>query len=160
MGQRLSPVLFPLFSQCLPASVKDCIWFWALENPFVRASTGNLRGNWQRWFVKWRILVSNCPCLAMAARAPVCVCVCVCVLVTQSCPSLCNPMDSSPPASSIHGILQARIQEWVAISFSRGSSQPRDQTWVSYIAGRLFSVWATREAYPSHLFQAEKEDRV
>ena len=50
----------------------------------------------------------------------------VCVLVSQSCPTLCNPMDCSLPGSSIHGILQARILEWIAISFSRGSSQPRD----------------------------------
>ena len=54
------------------------------------------------------------------------------VLVTQSCPTLCDPM-------SIHGILQARILEWVALSISRGSSPPRDQTWVSRIAGRLFT---------------------
>ena len=50
------------------------------------------------------------------------------MLVTQSCPTLCNHVDCSPPGSSVHGILQARILEWVAISFSRGSSQPRDQT--------------------------------
>ena len=50
----------------------------------------------------------------------------VCVLVSQSCPALCDPVDCSPPGSSIHGILQARIPEWVAIPFSRGSSQPRD----------------------------------
>ena len=56
-----------------------------------------------------------------------------------------QPMDFSPPVSSVHGILQARIQEWVAIPFSRGSSQPRDQTWVSHIAGRFFAIWATRE---------------
>ena len=54
--------------------------------------------------------------------------------------------DCSPPGSSVHEISQARILEWVAISFSRGSSQPRDQTWVSCIAGRFFTVWATREA--------------
>ena len=51
--------------------------------------------------------------------------------VTQSCPTLCNPVDCSPPGSSVHGILQARILEWVAISFSRGSSRPRDWTQVS-----------------------------
>ena len=56
-----------------------------------------------------------------------------------------RPMDCSPPSSSIHGILQARILEWIAISFSRGSSQPRDQTQVSHIAGRCFNLWATRE---------------
>ena len=67
--------------------------------------------------------------------------------VTQSCPTLCNPMDRSPPGSSIHGIFQARILEWVAISFSGGSSQSRDQTHVSCTAGRLFTVWATREGH-------------
>ena len=58
--------------------------------------------------------------------------------VAQSYLILCNPMDCSPPGSSVHGILQASIQEWVAISFSRGSSQPRDLTRVSCIAGRFF----------------------
>ena len=52
-------------------------------------------------------------------------------------------MDCSSPGSSVHGILQARILEWVAISFSKGSFQPRDQTQVSYIAGRFVTVWAT-----------------
>ena len=50
--------------------------------------------------------------------------------VTQSCPTLCDPTDCSPAGSSVHGILQARTLEWVAVSFSRGSSRPRDQTWV------------------------------
>ena len=57
-----------------------------------------------------------------------------------------RPVDGSPPSSSIHGILQARILEWVAISFSRGSSRPRDQTQVSHIAGRCFNLCTTREA--------------
>ena len=48
--------------------------------------------------------------------------------VTQSCPTLCDPMDCSPPGSSVHEVLQARILEWVAISFFRGSSQPRERT--------------------------------
>ena len=55
-------------------------------------------------------------------------------------------MDCSPPGSSVHGILQARILEWVAIPFSRGFSQPRDRTWVSCIEGGLLTIWATREA--------------
>ena len=54
--------------------------------------------------------------------------ICCCCLFTLSCPTLCNPMDCSPPGSSIHGILQARILEWVAISFSRGSSWPWNWT--------------------------------
>ena len=60
--------------------------------------------------------------------------------VTQSCLTLQNLMDCSPPGSSVRGILQARILEWVAISFSKGSSQPRDGTQVSHIAGRRFNL--------------------
>ena len=63
-----------------------------------------------------------------------------------SCIWLCNPMDSSPPRSSVHGILQARTLEWSAISFSRGFSWPRDWTQVSCIAGRFFTIWATRKS--------------
>ena len=76
-------------------------------------------------------------------------------------------MDCSLRGSSLHGILQARVLEWVAISFSRGSSQLRDQTQVSCIPGRRFNLWATREALsdkelyvisnlPSIIFQSEK----
>ena len=65
------------------------------------------------------------------------------VKVAQTCPILCDPMDWSPPVSSVHGILQARVMEWVTISFSRGSSPPRDWTLVSCTAGRFFTVWAT-----------------
>ena len=67
-------------------------------------------------------------------------------VVTQSCPTLWDPMDCRPPGSSVHGILQARILEWLAISFSRGSSWPRNQTQISCIAGRFFTNWAMREA--------------
>ena len=66
--------------------------------------------------------------------------------VAQSCLTLCDPMDGNLPGSTVHGIFQARILEWAAISFSRGSSQPRDRTWISCIADRRFTVWATREA--------------
>ena len=68
-----------------------------------------------------------------------CVCVCVCVR-TQLWLTLCNPMDYSLPGSSLHGISQARIPEWVAIPFSRGSSRSRDQTHFSYIAGGFFTA--------------------
>ena len=64
--------------------------------------------------------------------------------VAQSCPTLCDPMDCSSPGSSVHGILQATILEWGAISFSRRSSRSRDRTQVSCIAGRRFNLWPTK----------------
>ena len=87
----------------------------------------------------------------------ICVCVCVCararacILVAQSCPTLCDPIDCSLLGSSVHGILQTRILEWVAISFSRISSHPMDGTRVPCIAGRFFTIWAPREALYVHL---------
>ena len=63
--------------------------------------------------------------------------------VSQSCPTLCNPMDCGLPGSSVHGISQARVLEWIAISFSRGSSWPRGRTRVSRIIDRCFTIWAT-----------------
>ena len=77
----------------------------------------------------------------------------MCVLVAESCPTLCDLMDYSPPDSSVHGIFQARTLEWVAILFSRGSFWLGDPTWVFCIAGRFLTIWATREA---HLFQVPK----
>ena len=68
-----------------------------------------------------------------------------CCLVTKSCLTLLQSQDCSPPGSSVHGISQARIQEWVALSFSRGSSRPRDQTCVSCIGRWLLYHWATME---------------
>ena len=65
----------------------------------------------------------------------------------QSCPALQDLMDCSLPSSSVHGILQARILEWIAILFCRGSSLSRDWTWVSCIVGIFFTIWATREAW-------------
>ena len=63
----------------------------------------------------------------------------------QSCPTLCDSMACSLPGSSVHGIFQAIILEWIAISLSRGSSRPRDRTQVSHIVDRRFTVYATRE---------------
>ena len=68
-------------------------------------------------------------------------------LVVQSCPTLCDPMVCSLLGSPVHGILQARILEWVTIPFFRGSSRPRNRTQVFCIAGRLFTIWAT-EGHP------------
>ena len=72
-----------------------------------------------------------------------------CAQLLQSCPTLCDPVDCSLPGSS--RFLQARIQEWIAVPSSRSSSRPRDRTWVSCIAGRLFIAKTTREA-PGSLY--------
>ena len=68
------------------------------------------------------------------------------VFVVQLCPTVCDPMDSSWPDFSVHGIFQARVLEWVAMLSSRGSSRPGNQTWVSCIADRFLTIWATLEA--------------
>ena len=88
------------------------------------------------------------------------ICVCVC-LVTKLCPILCDPFDHSPPGSSLLGIFQARVLEWGAISSSRGSSQPKDQTRVFCVDRWIFYSWVTWEVayvnpklliYPSPLY--------
>ena len=71
-----------------------------------------------------------------------------CCLVARSCPTLCDPMDRSLPWSSVHGISQARILEWVAISFSRGSFWPRDWTRASSIGRQILYHWVTRVFIP------------
>ena len=83
------------------------------------------------------------------------------MLVMQSSPTVCSPMDCSPPASSDHEILQARILEWVAIPFSKGSSQPRDQTCVfciSCIGRRILYHWATWEAPTGNMSRDPKRE--
>ena len=90
------------------------------------------------------------------------ICFVLCVIyleVAQSCPTLWDPTDCSLPDSSVHTIFQARVLEWVAISFCRRSSQPRDWTWASCIAGRWFTVWATREATVIYLIWNQKRAR-
>ena len=78
-------------------------------------------------------------------------CVWAWVLVAQLCPTLCKPMDCSPPGFSVHRIPQARKLGWVAIPFSRGSCQPRDWTWVSCTAGKFFTIWTIKEAPTVHV---------
>ena len=67
--------------------------------------------------------------------------------VTKSCPTPCNPMDCSLPGFSVHGVFQSRTQQWIAISFSRGSSWLRDWTCISCISRRILYHWAIREVY-------------
>ena len=119
------------------------------------------------WFCKWSLPSRECSlCFLRVLKSQMCAALCqmlfcinwydrfslsAClywvlkVKVTQSCPTLCDTRDYT-----VHGILQARILEWVAFPFSRGSFQPRDQTQVSYTSGRFFTSWATREAHIGH----------
>ena len=81
-----------------------------------------------------------------------------CCFFAKTCPTFCDPRDSGPPGSSVHGILQARILEWLAISFSRVSSQPRYWTCISCIDKHWWSLyyWTTREAY-IHCYQTQDQ---
>ena len=120
---------------------------------------------------KWKAHAQGHEDSRIWASVAVCVCVCVCVctgtcahMLTQSCPNLCNPMDCSPPGSSVHKIFQARILEWVAISFSRGSSRPRDQTHISHLlyllhgqAGSLPAEQPRETIWGSRLRQSQRE---
>ena len=85
-------------------------------------------GSSQRWTCRTRIHIPD-------------------VFITQSCLTLCDPIDYSQPDSYVHGISQVRISEWVAIPFSRASSRLRDETQACCIAGRFFAAWATREVF-------------
>ena len=123
----------PTFAPVCGGGTELCAWGHTAS---VRAPRGglqsfqSLRGNCELWLLE-----------RQAKRVAE-----VEVLVAQSCPTLCNPMDCSPPGSSVHGTLQARILEWLAISSSRGSSQPGDRIQVSCIAGGFFPIRATRQA--------------
>ena len=79
---------------------------------------------------------------------------------SHSCVWLSDPTDCSPPGYSVHGILQARIPEWVSISYPRRSSWPKDQTWVLWILGRFFIDWATRAFTLSMFFKCINFDNM
>ena len=119
---KLSLVWIP-FPQCVLTFI-----------PLIKGSTW-----WCHQSPRWKLSVATS--LLCGCHSPVMGRVCsltVGVKITQSCPTLCDHLDCT-----VHGILQARILEWVAFPFSRGSSQPRDQTLVSCIAVRFFTSWAT-----------------
>ena len=125
--------------------------WWLKDELNLVCSSGNLQpsethANWLSWprSSTHTIKNSRLPAVLRSQEGFLeMMCLGLCVLVAQSCPTLCDPMDYSPPGSSVHRILQARILEWFAIPFSRGSSQPRDWNRVSCIAGRCFTSWAT-----------------
>ena len=100
------------------------LWFWRLGSPRSRC--------WLVWCLVRPLFLASCCVLTRQKKK---------VSVSRFViPTLCDLIDCSPPGSSVHGILQARIQKWVAISFSRGSSGPRDHTLVPCIAGRFFTI--------------------
>ena len=118
---------------------------WLKNNKWVRGLFQLFLGKGQKFpgigppLKFWPFMISLRTVMALVS-----VSICVC-LFAQSCPTLCYPRYYNLPGSSVHGILQARILEWVAIAFSKGSSQHRDQTWVSCISGSFFIIRATRE---------------
>ena len=114
------PTVFPTVGSCVVQRVASWVGVW---------------GSWYPWL--W-----PCPCRTRCPLPGK-----VKVLVIQLCPILYDPMDCSPPGSSVRGIFQIKIREWVAISSSRGSTSSRDQTQISCIAGRFFTIWVTREAW-------------
>ena len=136
-------------------------WFWAISNPTrccCESAALSIPEHWktQQWPQDWKRSVfipipkkdsakecSNYPTIALISHASKG----REGKVAQSCLTLCDPIDCSLPGFSVHGIFQARVLEWVAISFSRGSSRPRDRTQVSRNVGRCFTHWATREAH-------------
>ena len=103
--------------------IMTCLWLWYVLNPCQ-----GLRG--RKWVGPFVLDFHSWGILSLHSK----------ILVTWSCLTLCNSMDSSLPVSSVYGTLQARILEWVANPFSRGSSQSSDWTWVSHIAGRFFTT--------------------
>ena len=98
----------------------------------------------------------QCTAAGGGFRQEGCTCVWVGVLVAQLCSTL-QPTESSPPGSPVHGSLQASMLQWVAMPFSKGSSWPRDQTWVSSIAGRFFTIWTTGGPTIYSQFQERKQ---
>ena len=99
-------------------------WWWWLHNIIHAFNTTEL------YICKWLMLVAQFSSVQSLG----------CVQL------FCDPMDCSPPASSVQGILQARILQWLAVCYSRGSSRPRDPTQVSCMADRFFTLWATRDS--------------
>ena len=112
-------IAWSLLKACWVNFVKASMWAITSLNLTEGTKTG------AKWPYQWYDLMVYFP---------------VCIQSLQSCLTLCDPMDCSPPVSSVHGILQARILEWLASPFSRGSSQSRDQTQVSCITGRFFTT--------------------
>ena len=138
-----------------PAGPPSLLNLWGRICPCLFLGSGACL---QSWALGWHTHYSDvCLCHHMAFLLPVCLCpdslpfikihsvdcVHMCCMCAQACLTLCDPMDCSPPGSSVHGILQARRLDWVAMPSPRRSSWPRDQTHISCIsciAGGLFTI--------------------
>ena len=137
-----------------PETRKDFLRNFALAFPYFKCKVfkrqkGDMRYNifneeMLRRYISWNHMLCNV--LTLFPPWELSKLYYVLCLVAQSYLTLWDPINCGPPGSSVHGILQARILEWVAMPFSRGSSQPRDRTHFSCIAGGFFTIWATREA--------------
>ena len=144
----------------------------AIPSVFIRESRGRLHTHTQRRNPIWSQMQRQEWCghsqelpsdqmlearirfsLRMSRGTAALTTLCCCCLVSQLCPTLWDPMDYSPPGSSVHEVSQVRTLHWVVISFSRGSSQPRDQTHTSCIGRQILYHWVTREALPISWFQ-------
>ena len=120
-----------------PFSFKSHQFLFILIHSFL-----NIIPSFVKWYYIYRFIYGYCTIDITPQYT-----IYMCVLVVQSCLTFCDSMDCSPTGYFVHGILQAKILEWVAIPFSTGSSQPRGQIWVSCIAGRFFTVCAIRETH-------------
>ena len=127
--------------RCSSWKSENPLWPVPLHVQFRTKSCGSWFKHTREWYTALHHLCHQVVCVCVCLC--VCVCVCVCVLVAQLCPTLWGPMDCSLPGSSVHGILEARLLEWVAGPSSMGSSWSRYWTWVFCTAGRFFTIWDT-----------------
>ena len=141
IGEHLLCLKGPLSSASLSPAM------WTLGPPFSWSGTRYLFliSSWQ-WgcVIPWERTLTRC--FPASHSVPRAFSTCFTCMHAQSCPTLCDLMNYSPPGSSVHGILQARILEWGTISFFRGSSSPRDWTHVSCIGRWILYHWVTWEA--------------
>ena len=128
----------PLYGeQCWPLDGTWLLWWWWAERNWGARMLVLVASLWKSHISLTHFISQNMPWEPIWVQR-------VNVKVAQLCPTLWDPMKCSQAVSSVRGILQARILEWVAIPFSRGSSQPQDQTRVSCFVGRLLTIWATQ----------------
>ena len=140
LGVDLNCFLFFKYSNCPTHLGRN---YWSYQSLREKNTTGKDQQLYSMYILLWKCFSVLSFNLSPVFESE------VKVLAAQLCPILCEFMDCTPPGFSVYGILQARILEWVAISSSRGSSQCRNWTQVSWIADRFFTIWSAREASKS-----------